>query len=55
MVMGLLSWGDIWIYLFANLAGGAAAAVAFLYTLPGEKARGDVRAAEPAEPARDRR
>jgi aquaporin Z len=55
MVMGLLSWGDIWIYLLANLAGGAAAAVAFLYTLPGEKARGDVRAAEPAEPARDPR
>lgn len=55
MVAGLLSWGDIWIYLLANLAGGAAAAVAFLYTLPGEKARGDERAAEPAEPARDPR
>jgi aquaporin Z len=47
MVMGLLSWGDIWIYLLANLAGGAAAAYAFLYTQPGEKSTGDVRAAEP--------
>jgi aquaporin Z len=47
MVMGLLSWGDIWIYLVANLLGGAAAASVFLYTQPGEKVRGDVRAAEP--------
>ena len=47
MVMGLLSWGDIWIYLLANLAGGAAAAFAFMYTQPGEKPAGDVRAAEP--------
>jgi aquaporin Z len=47
MVMGVLSWGDIWIYLLANLAGGAAAAYAFLFTQPGEKITGDVRAAEP--------
>jgi len=47
MVMGLLSWSDIWVYLIANLLGGAAAAWVFLYTQPGEKARGDVRAAEP--------
>jgi aquaporin Z len=47
MVMGLLSWGDIWVYLVANLAGGAAAAFVFLYSQPGEKGRGDVRAAEP--------
>ena len=47
MVMGLLSWSDIWIYLIANFAGGAAAAAVFLYTQPGEKERGDVRAAEP--------
>jgi aquaporin Z len=47
MVMGLLSWSDIWVYLVANLAGGGAAALAFLYTLPGEKLRGDARAAEP--------
>jgi len=26
MVMGLLSWSDIWVYLLANLLGGAAAA-----------------------------
>jgi aquaporin Z len=47
MVMGLLSWGDIWVYLVANLAGAAAAAFVFLYTQPAEKARGDVRAGEP--------
>jgi aquaporin Z len=47
MVMGILSWGDIWIYLLANFAGGASAALAFLYTQPGEKSLGDARAAEP--------
>lgn len=48
MVMGLLSWGDIWIYLVANLGGGAAAAFVFLFTQPAEKVPGgDVRAAEP--------
>jgi aquaporin Z len=47
MVMGLLSWSDIWIYLLANLAGGAAAAAVFLYTQPAEKVSGDTRAAEP--------
>jgi aquaporin Z len=47
MVMGLLSWSDIWIYLIANLLGGAAAASVFLYTQPGEKLGGDVRAGEP--------
>jgi aquaporin Z len=46
MVMGLLSWGDIWIYLIANLAGGAVAAFVFLYTQPAEKVFGDMRAAE---------
>jgi aquaporin Z len=49
MVAGLLSWGDIWIYLLANLAGGAAAAVAFLWTQPGEKPAGDVRPAQPRD------
>ena len=49
MVMGLLSWSDIWIYLLANFAGGAAAAMVFLYTQPAEKALGDVRAAEPVD------
>lgn len=54
MVMGLLSWGDIWIYLIANLLGGAAAATVFLYTQPAEKEFGDTRAAEPEDLA-DRR
>ncbi len=47
MVMGLLSWGDIWVYILANLGGGAAAGVIFLFTQPAEKLRGDERAAEP--------
>lgn len=46
MVMGLLSWGDIWLYALATFAGGAAAAFVFLYTQPAEKPRGDERAAE---------
>ena len=46
MVMGMFSWGDIWIYLLADFAGGAAAAFVFLFTLPGEKVEGDVVAAE---------
>ena len=55
MVMGLLSWGDVWVYLLANLAGGAAAAFAFLFTQPGEKVGGDERAAEPGgDRTRDR-
>ncbi|MBI3957356.1 MAG: aquaporin [Chloroflexi bacterium] len=35
-LMGLLSWGNIWIYLVANLLGGAAAAYVFKYAHPGE-------------------
>ncbi|MEX1142135.1 MAG: aquaporin [Thermoleophilaceae bacterium] len=46
MVMGLLSWGDIWLYALATFAGGVAAATVFLYTQPAEKPRGDERAAE---------
>ncbi|HEX2160977.1 MAG TPA: aquaporin [Thermoleophilaceae bacterium] len=46
MVMGLFSWGDIWIYAIATLLGGAVAAFVFLYTQPGEKVTGDMRAAE---------
>ena len=53
MVIGLLSWGDIWIYLLANLGGAAAAAFVFLFTQPAEKARGDTRAAEPGGAAPD--
>jgi|SRR5579859_2496136 len=33
-IMGLLSWANIWIYLLANLAGGAAAAFVFRYLNP---------------------
>ena len=52
MVMGLLSWSDIWVYLLANLLGGAAAAWVFLFTQPAEKAWGDARAAEPGDASR---
>lgn len=34
MVMGLFSWAHVWIYVAANLAGGAAAAYAFRLTQP---------------------
>ena len=30
-VMGLFSWSNLWIYLLADFAGGAAAALAFRY------------------------
>jgi aquaporin Z len=33
-VLGLFSWSNIWIYLIAEFAGGAAAAAAFLSTQP---------------------
>jgi aquaporin Z len=46
-VMGLFSWGHIWIYLLANLAGGAAAAYAFLLTQPEETSTGELREAGP--------
>ena len=58
MVMGLFSWAHIWIYLLANLAGGAAAAFAFRLTEPAEKLTGDLRPAEPfdvAPPLREQR
>lgn len=34
MLMGLVNWSDFWIYLIANLLGGALAAVAFRYLNP---------------------
>ena len=46
MVTGLFEWGNIWIYLLADLLGAAAAAYTFLYVLPAEKPTGDV--VEPA-------
>ena len=45
MVSGLLKWSNIWVYLVAEFAGGAAAAYAFLYVQPAEKATGDAEAA----------
>jgi aquaporin Z len=36
-VMGLSAWGNIWIYLAANLAGGAAAALTFRSLNPDDK------------------
>ena len=45
MVTGLFDWSNIWIYLLAEFAGGAAAAYAFVYVLPAEKAAGDIEAA----------
>jgi aquaporin Z len=35
-MMGLSAWANIWIYLLANFAAGAAAAVAFGVVNPGE-------------------
>jgi aquaporin Z len=49
IVDGLVEFKDIWIYLIANFAGGAAAAYAFLYVQSAEKTLGDQRAAEPDE------
>jgi aquaporin Z len=42
MVTGLFKWGNIWIYLLADLLGAVAAAHAFLFVLPAEKPGGDV-------------
>jgi aquaporin Z len=53
-VMGLFSWGHIWIYLLANLVGGAAAAYAFLLTHPGELPVGQPRPGEPHDGSRGR-
>lgn len=48
MVSGLFEWSKIWIYFIADFAGGAAAAFAFFYVLPGEKVLGDEEAASTA-------
>jgi aquaporin Z len=55
-VSGLLDWSNYWIYVFADLLGGAAAAAAFLYILPDERviarpARRTPPPGAPAEPA----
>jgi aquaporin Z len=44
-ILGIFKWSHIWIYIIANLLGGAAAAYAFLYVQPAEKASGDIEAA----------
>jgi aquaporin Z len=46
-VMGLFTWGHIWVYLLANFAGGAVAAYAFRLTQPGET---PIRLRPPAHP-----
>jgi aquaporin Z len=48
-VMGLFQWSHIWIYLVANLAGGAAAAGVFRLIEVGEPATGELRAAQPRD------
>ena len=53
-VMGLFSWGHIWIYLVANFAGGAAAAYAFRLTEPGERPTRARRLAEQGDALRGR-
>jgi aquaporin Z len=35
-IMNIFAWGNIWIYLVAELAGGVVAAFAFRYLHPGE-------------------
>jgi aquaporin Z len=35
-IMNIFAWGNIWIYLVAQLAAGAVAAFAFRYLHPGE-------------------
>ena len=52
MLMGLLNWGNFYIYLIANVLGGAVAAVAFTYLNPDDLAEGPlVRRAAGATPA----
>ena len=46
-VLGIFSWSHIWIYLLAEIVAGAVAAWVFLLVQPGEKADGQLRAAEP--------
>jgi aquaporin Z len=46
-VMGMFAWSHIWIYLVANLLGGAAAAGAFLLTTEPEAKPAELRPADP--------
>jgi aquaporin Z len=45
-VLGMFAWSHIWIYLLADLAGGAVAAAAFLLTQPAEQPERRVAAAQ---------
>jgi aquaporin Z len=49
-LMGLFSWSHIWVYLLANLLGGAAAAAAFRLIVPTEEKADELRPAEPYQP-----
>ena len=40
MLMGIVNWSDFWIYLIANLLGGAVAAYTFRYLNPDDSAGG---------------
>lgn len=40
MLMGLINWSDFWIYLIANLLGGAVAAIVFRYLNPDDDTKG---------------
>lgn len=44
-VLGIFKWSHYWIYVVAPLLGGIVAALAFVYTQPGEKPEGDIEAA----------
>jgi aquaporin Z len=45
-ISGLFKWSHYWIYVVADLAGGIAAALTFVFVAPAEKETGDTRAAE---------
>jgi aquaporin Z len=50
MLMGLLNWGNFYIYLIGNLLGAVTAAIAFAYLNPGDVPEGPL-ARRPAVPA----
>jgi aquaporin Z len=54
-VAGMVSWSMIWVYLTANLAGGALAAVAFRYLNPADLATPTEAAPPAAAPRRTAR
>jgi aquaporin Z len=57
-VLGVFSWSHYWIYVVANLLGGVAAALTFLYLHPAERARAQTQglvAAAPSSGSKTRR